>query len=113
MVTYTIQNNLTSTLTIKTNQVPGTQVHSTSIISPEFQNNSNPLWSLTTLIYIYSIIKTINMNIKPNSDQIRQIIAESGKSRIKDVVSYFKARFPAADLKQVREEARDLLKHLK
>jgi hypothetical protein len=53
------------------------------------------------------------MNIKPNSDQIRQIIAESGKSKIKDVVSYFKARFPAADLKQVREEARDLLKHLK
>ena len=45
--------------------------------------------------------------------EIRQIIAESGKSKIKDVVSYFKARYPKADIQAVREEARDLLKHLK
>jgi hypothetical protein len=68
------------------------------------------------MLYFYHIIKTTNMNIKPNSDQIRQIIAESGKSKIKDVVSYFKARYPRADsyvIQSVREEARDMLKHLK
>jgi hypothetical protein len=47
------------------------------------------------------------------TDQIRQAIAESGKSRISDVVNYFKMKYPAANLKQVREEAKDLLKHLK
>jgi hypothetical protein len=53
------------------------------------------------------------------TDQIRRAIAESGKSRISDVVNYFKVKFPAAFIlgtlseKQVRKEARDLLKHLK
>jgi hypothetical protein len=53
------------------------------------------------------------------TDQIRQAIAESGKSRISDVVNYFKAKFPAAFIlgtvteRRIRAEARDLLKHLK
>ena len=45
--------------------------------------------------------------------KIREIIAESGKMKIADVVAYFKSRYPKADMKTVREEAKEIIDEAK
>jgi len=45
--------------------------------------------------------------------QIREMIAESGKIRIKDIVDYFKYHAPKADLKIVKTEAKEMIKEAK
>ena len=45
--------------------------------------------------------------------KIREIIAESGKMKIADVVAYFKSRYPKADMKIVREEAKEIIEEAK
>ena len=45
-----------------------------------------------------------------SQSQIREVIAISGKCKVAEVVSYFKIKYPGVDLKQVRAEAKDLLK---
>ena len=37
-------------------------------------------------------------------NQIREMIAESGKMKVSEVVSYFKARAPHADIKSVQQK---------
>ena len=41
--------------------------------------------------------------------QIREMIAESGKMKVADAVSYVKSRAPHADIKIVKEQARSIL----
>lgn len=41
--------------------------------------------------------------------KIRATIAESGKSSVKEVVSYFKRRYPTVDIKIVTQEAKEML----
>jgi hypothetical protein len=45
--------------------------------------------------------------------KIRQIIAESGKMKISDIVSYFGKLYPTADPKIVRAEAKELISEAK
>jgi len=45
--------------------------------------------------------------------KIRETIAESGKMTIKDVVSYFKNRYPDADLAIVKAEAKEMIAEMK
>lgn len=46
--------------------------------------------------------------------KIREIIAESGKMRINDVMSYFKARYEGQyDSKVVRQEAKEMIAEAK
>ena len=47
------------------------------------------------------------------TDKIRERIAETGKTKIKDIVAIFKSRYPEVDIKTVKAEAQDILKHLK
>jgi hypothetical protein len=42
-------------------------------------------------------------------NQIREMIAESGKMKVSEVVSYFKARAPHADIKSVKEQAKEMI----
>lgn len=43
------------------------------------------------------------------NQQIRSIIAESGKMTLKDVTSYFTRRYPSADMATVKQEAKEML----
>jgi hypothetical protein len=45
--------------------------------------------------------------------QIREKIAESGKMKIKDIVAYFKAFAPDADISVVKAEAKEMIKEAK
>jgi hypothetical protein len=45
--------------------------------------------------------------------EIREMIAESGKMRIKDVVDYFKHRAPEADMKIVKAQAKEMIAEAK
>jgi hypothetical protein len=45
--------------------------------------------------------------------QIRERIAESGKMKIKDIVAYFKVRFPDAEMSIVKREAKEMIKEAK
>ena len=47
------------------------------------------------------------------NSQIREAIAESGKMRISEVVSYFKSKYPGADIKTVKIEAKDMISEAK
>jgi hypothetical protein len=44
--------------------------------------------------------------------KIREIIAESGKCKVSEIVSYFKSKYPSADIRLVRETAKELVKEL-
>ena len=41
--------------------------------------------------------------------QIREMIAESGKMKVADAVSYVKSSAPHADIKIVKEQARSII----
>jgi hypothetical protein len=45
--------------------------------------------------------------------EIREAIAESGKMTMKDVLSYFKMRYPNADVKVVKSEAKEILSQMR
>jgi hypothetical protein len=45
--------------------------------------------------------------------KIREIIAESGKTTLKDINAYFASRYPTADKKLVTEQAKDLIAEMK
>jgi predicted SnoaL-like aldol condensation-catalyzing enzyme len=45
--------------------------------------------------------------------KIRETIAESGKTRINDMVAYIKCKYPNADVKLVRSTARELVAEIK
>jgi len=45
--------------------------------------------------------------------KIREAIAESSKMKVADVVAYFKSRYPKADMKIVREEAKEMIDEAK
>jgi hypothetical protein len=45
--------------------------------------------------------------------QIREAIAESGKMTVTEVMAYFKTRYPSADMKVVKSEAKDLISEMK
>lgn len=47
------------------------------------------------------------------AQKIRETIAESGKMKVSDVVDYFKRFAPDADLKIVKEEAKEMIKEAK
>jgi predicted SnoaL-like aldol condensation-catalyzing enzyme len=57
------------------------------------------------------------MNLQPlnvmDYYKIRETIAESGKTRINDMVAYIKGRYPDADAKLVRSTARELAAEIK
>jgi hypothetical protein len=44
-------------------------------------------------------------------DEVRQMIAESGKTRLADMVNYVIGRNPLTDIKMVKAEARDIKKN--
>jgi hypothetical protein len=44
-------------------------------------------------------------------DEVRQMIAESGKTRLADMVDYVMERNPLTDIKMIRAEARDIKKN--
>lgn len=46
-------------------------------------------------------------------EKIRQMIAESGKMRVKEAVAYVMIRIPDADKKVVTKEAKDLITEAK
>jgi len=43
------------------------------------------------------------------NSEIREAIAESGKMRVPEVLSYFKLRYPEADIKTVKYEAKNMI----
>jgi hypothetical protein len=45
--------------------------------------------------------------------KIREIIAESGKVKVNEIISYFKSKYPSADIRLVRETAKELVKEIK
>jgi hypothetical protein len=47
------------------------------------------------------------------NSKIREIIAESGKMKMKDVLEYFKIKYPNVDSKLIKEEAKDILSQMK
>jgi hypothetical protein len=47
------------------------------------------------------------------NSEIRKAIAESGKMRVTEVVNYFKSRYPGADIKTVKSEAKDMISEAK
>jgi hypothetical protein len=46
-------------------------------------------------------------------NQIREMIAESGKMKVSEAVSYVKARAPHADIKSVKEQAKEMIAEAK
>jgi hypothetical protein len=46
-------------------------------------------------------------------NQIREMVAESGKMKVSDVVNYFKARAPQADIKLVKQQAKEMIAEAK
>lgn len=64
--------------------------------------------------YIYSVmIEKLNPYTDMNYYKIRETIAESGKFKVNEILSYFKAKYPEVDTRLVRETAKELLKELK
>jgi hypothetical protein len=47
------------------------------------------------------------------NSEIREAIAESGKMKVSEVVSYFKSRYPNANLKTVKSEAKEMIDEAK
>jgi hypothetical protein len=45
--------------------------------------------------------------------KIRERIAESGKVKVNEIISYFKSKYPSADISLVRETAKELVKEIK
>ncbi len=48
-----------------------------------------------------------------NIFQIREIIAESGRLKVKEVLEYFERLHPQADPKIVEEQAKEMIKEAK
>jgi hypothetical protein len=48
-----------------------------------------------------------------NIFQIREIIAESGRLKVKEVLEYFESLHPQADPKIVEEQAKEMIKEAK
>jgi hypothetical protein len=48
-----------------------------------------------------------------NTSQIREIIAESGKLKVNEVLDYFKRLYPTADPIIVKEQAKEMIKEAK
>jgi hypothetical protein len=45
--------------------------------------------------------------------EIREAIAESGKLKVSDVLTYFKSKYPNADIKTVKSEAKEMISEAK
>ena len=73
-----------------------------------YRNDKN--WSLWTIILQNVMLGKLTVY---NSEPNREMIAESGKMKVSEVVSYFKARAPHADIKSVKEQAKEMIAEAK